>query len=293
MSDFLKKFFVIGIMGAFVLITLFIASKVFLYNTVTIRYEKPLKYVVVGNSHPATAFNDSLIPGFLNASRGGEWYLHSYVKLKRILKDNPTIDTVFVELDELMMYKKTDRLLWQDNSLGVYYNYNSSFFSLDEEWVIIKNNPIGYILNIPMNVRVSWTELFVKGKNLAWSPNIFPIDFSFKSNVDSSLIALELQKPFRPKQEIFNEVNLFYLNKIKALCEGSGIQVVFIRCPVHEAFEGRRYEEQFQEFRAKYFKNDLFLDFKDFNLLDTDFHDLDHLNRHGANRFTVHFKSNI
>ena len=40
------------------------------------------KYLILGHSHPQTAFNDSLIPDFLNKAQSGEAYFYTYLKAK-------------------------------------------------------------------------------------------------------------------------------------------------------------------------------------------------------------------
>ncbi len=244
----------------------------------------------MGNSHPAAAFNDTLVPGLWNVAKGGEWYIYGYAKLERIIRDNAGIESVYLEVDELMMYKKTDRLNWRDNALGVYYNYNSPFISLPEEQVLLKENPLGYIRNIPFNIRVTWREFSRNGRNFA-NAREFKEDFiADESKVNNELIDKESAKQYRPKDIRFNQVNVEYIHKIEALCASHGIDVFFIRCPVHKEFEGRRYEDLFQQFLAQNFPDRTFIDLVDLPIPDDYFHDLDHLNISGANYFTTYFR---
>src|SRR5690606_34184153 len=111
------------------------------------KFSKPYKYLMVGNSHPEVAYNDSLISNFKNIASSGEAYLYSYYKLQNVLEQNNEIETVFVEYTNLVVDSKMNEWLWGDKWMSKFYSNYGSFFNWQDTHFLIKANLISFMNN--------------------------------------------------------------------------------------------------------------------------------------------------
>ena len=86
-----------------------------------------------------------------------------------------------------------------------------------------------------------------------------------------------------------SKYDLIYLDKIIQLSQQSNINIYLVRSPLHKEFVGNLYESVFQQIKQERFGDIPFLDFKDFELLNDDYGDLQHLNYEGARKFSIWF----
>ena len=110
------------------------------------KIDPDIKYIVVGDSHPECAFNDSLIDNLMNFGQSGESYFYTYLKTKKILENNPSIQTVFVEFNNGQVIKNIDPCIWDDKHV------NSKFpkyvYALDlEDYAVLGKNNFSGLLN--------------------------------------------------------------------------------------------------------------------------------------------------
>ncbi len=120
--------------------SIFIALFVF-YEFITSRYislradfklkTKP-KYIVLGHSHPETAFNDSLISDVFNLAQSGESYFYTFQKVKEVLNQNKSITTIFIEFTNNQINKEMDNWIWGDKYINNRYPLYSSFMNLED-----------------------------------------------------------------------------------------------------------------------------------------------------------------
>ena len=98
--------------------------------------ERP-KYIMLGTSHSACAFNDTLISDFINLSDLGESYFYTFIKLKKILEQNKSIEAVFLEYSNNQTQKIMDEWIWGYEKMNYRYNKYSSYMNLNEHLLLI------------------------------------------------------------------------------------------------------------------------------------------------------------
>ncbi len=59
--------------------------------------KKEFHIIILGHSHSECAYNDSLISGVANFSQSGESYFYTFFKTKKLIEQNPNINTVLIE----------------------------------------------------------------------------------------------------------------------------------------------------------------------------------------------------
>ncbi len=242
--------------------------------------------IVLGNSHPAGTFNDSIISNFKNLSDPGDSYFYGYQKIKEILKQNPQVDTVYVEFNPKTILIWEDTKLWKKNQVPNYL----AFLDIKDHVLLATNNNLAYQQEILKGIV---TNL----KRIAFNQYHFT-DYigGYRHNEGSKIDSLlrthkfDPQKQYTLKEKKISRFDSAYLKKIVRLCLNKNIQLIFVRSPYHTKFDAHNYEDLFQWYRITNFGEIPFLDFQDFPMQDSEFKDLQHLNYKGANRFSKWFE---
>lgn len=283
----------------FILLIIFyeILTSYYINKKAEFSFEKKTKYLVFGHSHPETAFNDSLISDFYNLAQSGESYFYTYQKAKEIFKQNDSIETVFIEFTNNQINEEMDLWIWGDKYINNRYPIYSSFMSVDDNKLLLKNNFEGFynvfsissknkFLRIIMNdfdfiEEVGGYNYLIRNKTDSLLNNIKEVDKS------SFTVFSKINEP-----EI-SEFNLLYLSKLINLCDKNNIRVVLIRSPLHKKYSGYRNENVYQEILTTYFSDVEYLDLSKFFVPDEEFGDLEHLNYKGAQKFSIWFDNLI
>lgn len=250
--------------------------------------------IIVGHSHPATAFNDSLIDDFKNFAQPGESYFYTYYKLKKIIENNQQVKTVFIEVTNNQISKDLDNWIWDDKYVSYRYPKYSAFMTSTDLMFLFTHNP-GAVLNaIPMTFKNNYYFLKRNRKNYIneteWGAYLHHDQFK----TDSILIAIRrgVDKQDQKVMET-SSLSVEYLQKIIKLCDDKLIKVYFVRSPLHPEYTGTANETEYRKtLNTKFSKID-FLDFKDFPLTNNEYADLEHLNYKGAKIFSLFFNKLI
>lgn len=283
----MQKFFV-----RLLLFIFFALLTVFFYLVVTIEvieYKSNFKLkskttaVIIGHSHSACALNDSLIQNFQNLSGIGEAYFYTYVKLKKVVEQNPNLDTVFIcftnnQLEKLAdaWLAKKEYILEKAPSFFPYLNFN-------EHHTLLAVNTNDYLISMCIFLKQSVT--FLKGSMLNQSPI-----FSGYEPSNDVLKKKAFLRDFR-RTKSYSKQNLNDLKKMVAFCEQRKIKVYLIRFPIHKKLQEKYNEALFQKVLNSNFKHLPFIDCINFPIENSEFRDYGHLNSKGARKFSLWFKN--
>lgn len=286
MKQFLKNTirFLVVLYGSILVLMVF--SNYVINANADFKLQPNINKVVLGNSHPAGTFNDSLISNFRNLSDPGDSYFYGYLKLKELLKQNSQVDTVFVEFNPKTILAWEDSKLWKKHQIPNYL----PFFDLKDHYLLATINGLSYQQEVIKAIPTNLQRILQNQYNY--------VDFigGYRHNEGSKIDSLLITHKFdKKKQYILEEKELSkydsaYLKKLVELCNNNNIQLIFVRSPYHNKFDGHNYEVMFQKYRKKNFSDIPFLDFKDFPTEDIEFKDLEHLNSKGANKFSKWFE---
>lgn len=249
------------------------------------------KYVIVGNSHPECAYNDSIIQNFKNLGKSGEPYFYTYFKLKKILEQNPSIGTVFVEYTNGQISIQGDQGIWADMSLSAWFPIMSPFLGLKEHFLIAQNNPSGYF-NI-----LSYSNKSKIVRILHW-------DFDYFDNIGWYLKLSRHQREglmdnveymkhatgsIQGENIKVSKWNLTYLDQIVQLWNIYNKKIVFIRSPQNLGYHWYDNEQILMKTLHDRYSNVAYIDFSDFPLNIDEYGDLEHLNSSGATVYSIWF----
>ena len=255
------------------------------------KFRSNAKFLVLGHSHPECALNDTLIPQLFNGANSGEGYFYTYLKSKQLLKQNPQIETVFVEFTNNHVTERMNAWIWEDKFMVPRFPDYSSFMSNEEKLLILSKNYKSFpnVFSISLKKRF---ERILAG-DYRFTDKIGGYLYLVRDKTDSLVKVAENQlvpAGSETKNDV-SERSVAYLKKIVHLCQSYGKRVVLIRSPQHEKYSGYKNEAIYKDILKREFANLEYLAFSRFPLRNDEFGDLEHLNFRGARIFSIWFNS--
>lgn len=254
------------------------------------KIESQPKYIVVGHSYPECAYNDSLISNFQNFSASGDSYFYTYLKTKELIKQNPSIEIVFIEFSNNQIIEEMNDWIWGDMYMSRGYTTYGSFMSWSDELLLFKHNQSSYfnVLSVSVRkriVRIVKNDLNFKNRVGGYLP--LKRVLSIKSIED-----LDVPKPDAIlKDYIISDENLVYLDKLISFCKNNNKRVILIRSPLHEKYSNYGNERLYKGILNSRYTNLDYLDFSKFPVSNSGFGDLAHLNYKGARVYSTWFNT--
>lgn len=279
MGKFLKKLAMFFSLVVIVCLVVFGIQTWNIREQANFKFPKNYTYLMVGHSHAECAYNDSLIADFKNIATSGESYFYTFYKLKKVLEQNDSIKMVLVEFTNNQIYDNMDNWIWGDKYIAKFYPKYGSFISYWDTGLLLEHNSSAVINNFSV----------LQKRNLM---NTLKGDYNFyndlggyihyeQNDLEKALLYQQETKTHEPLKNI-SSTNLFYLEKIVSLCKQMDKDIVFIRSPQHSKLKMRDDESEFLKVYFNKFKKVPYIDFNDFDIPDTGFKDLGHLNYKGA-----------
>jgi hypothetical protein len=268
---------------------LFISTNVLINKRSGFAIPHQKEYVILGHSHPAYAFNDSLIDNFWNGAQSMEGYFCIYYKTRKLLEANKQIKAIFIEYTNNQIEKHANERVW-----GKYLPYlmprMSPVLDVRGQLTFLCKNPLGFAENVPYSLKKNLLFLLSGKKSFleaTWVPNDF-ITHVYKDTLSTQPAFIDNAVKGSPIDSSIAENNLYYLTKIIKLCSDNKIMVYLIRCPLPPS-RANYNDYAFNKIKEKEFPNVPFLDFINYPLFNSDFADNEHLNYIGARKFSTFF----
>ncbi len=287
MKKFILKIVVFLVTSLLVTVVINFALNSYTRSRSKFKMEKQPKSIVVGHSHPECAFNDSLIQDFNNFSNSGETYFYTYVKTKKIILNNESIENVFVEFTNNNIYKSRDSLIFNDKNINYRYPKLDAFLEKKQQEILLKNNITAYLNALSQSKKKQILRIFESDFNFIDEFGGYLYLKRFKT--DSLLNNIGERKNLKEKainSFPFSKLDLSYLRKIIEFCEKNHRKVYLIRSPQHPRNRTMKNEIAFQYILHEEFNDVEFLDFVNFPLKNSEYGDLGHLNYLGAEKFS-------
>ncbi len=255
------------------------------------RLKKNIHSIILGHSHSACAYNDSIIPNFKNLSQSGESYFYTFQKLQKLVSFNPQIKTVYFEFSNNQIDTSMERWTFNDPFLSSRLIIYEPFLNFHEKKFLLKKNPFGYIKAFSLSTKKILERIAKKKYNYI---NILGgYEQNFKSLVKLHLLQLKGSKIIESNKQI-SKTNLYYLKRIINFLNQQKIKFYLIRSPIHQSSFFRGNEKLFQRIILNYLKCEHhFIDFANFTLTEDNYYDLDHLNFKGSLVFSKMFRKYI
>lgn len=280
----------------FLLLTITVVSSIYYYTLkinekkVSFKIDSKYNQIILGHSHSECAFNDSIIPNIKNVSNSGESYFYTYPKLKKLVAQNKTIKTVFVEFSNNQISKELDSWIWCEKCIS--YRFPLYYFLLEKKdiEVLVDHNFDGVRKSFSILMRKNLKKIISKDYNeLNEYGQFLPLKIaktdSLLQNISKNTIKVY------DYHDGYSIENVEYLKKIVAFCKEKSITLYFIRSPQHPKYIEKQNEVLFQKYLKTNFNDIEFLDFNTFPLKNDEYGDLDHLNYKGAKKFSIWFST--
>ena len=267
----------------------FSISAYYIRNHANFKIKKDTRYVVFGHSHPECAFNDSLIDHFENYAQSGESFFYASFKLKKIVEQNPAINTIFIDFSNNLLEKHRDSTIWADKYISNRLPIYLPFMNFSDFKILYSHNFPGFVNSLSLYLKEGSQRIL--GKDLNYSDDVGGYQYLVRNKTDSLL-----KYPPASKAQVAsgNNISLYsvhYLENILSYCRNKNINVFLIRSPIHPGSPELKNEISFFEILRTKFSGVEFLDFKNFPLLNSEFGDLEHLNYRGAKIFSIWFNN--
>lgn len=233
----------------------------------------------MGASHIARGIDDTLMKEAINLARPSERYMYTYIKLQHILKNNTQVDTIFLQCAHTDLAVDCDYKYFDENELSGYVGLYWPFFSYQH-----------YKLLVPkFKVVISYILKSLVNKNSYNHDNWFN-DFGGYEPLEGTMNTENITPNPESDRGCGHVINYTYLKQIIKLCKEHNIKLFLVQCPVFHPeyfFDVSYHEKTLEEFTQTV----EYIDFSEWKISNDEFLDPHHLNRIGAERFTMEIRS--
>lgn len=269
---------------------LFICLGSLLFNTLIInnylgyKIEPNKNILILGDSHTEYAIDDSILKNSINLSHSADSYFYSNLKLRKMKKENPQIDTLFLAFsNHNLLTDYDDRWLFNTAHIKSKLRIYTDLMSFSDFLFLFKANPSAVMQGIIELPKYS-LKLLIKG-NLR-DRGLGGFKATNRNRLKEDINQRKKNKTQRKLEYSKYELNHFF--SIVNFCANNNIELILISTPIHQEYNKMKGKEiqllnNFYNAKLSHIK---FLNFTEFDIPDDSFQDLDHLNAKGARLFT-------
>jgi len=290
MKKLLLKFTLFALVIAIYLTVLVTGSEYLIKQRkdLLLKLNTDVELVFTGNSTVECAVDDNLVSGSVNIAQSGEAYLYSYSKIKALIEVNKQINTVFLGFSYGdILLDKEESWLYSDEFIIEKIQYYNYLLDTPEKSSIIRNNPKAYfkgliksVFNNLISVLKSYSQESSGSKltNFGGYKYLIRDKLGADPGKDAGNQAA-IQKSYQQEK---------YLKMISELCRENSIRLILFNTPKHKSY----YEDVNEDILQIWYdtrnllERDSLLDLSTYELPDSCFGDLSHLNYKGADQFS-------
>ncbi len=250
-------------------------------------------FLVAWHSHPECAFDDQRIIGMKNIAESGERYFYTYWKIQKVLEDNPSISTVFVEFTNNQVAFARDEWTWGNGGLFSFFPRYAPFLDLEWYTFLLKNNLWGHINMLWVTSREKMDDVFYG--NFSYQKKVWgylPLMrwlYKIPGAVWTGIIDHRKVTPPTIVSQRVSDIELLYLRKIIDLVHSHGKRIILIRSPQSPTYPEYANEDFYKKILRERFSDVEYIDFADFPLIPSSYGDVEHLNVEWAKVFSSWF----
>lgn len=246
------------------------------YASIDWRLSSGVKIAFMGASQMTRDIDVSQAKEAVNLGKPSERYMFTYMKLKKLVENNPQVKQIVLQCAPTDLWQHTDDKYFVDNEMSefvplfypMYTNEDLDFYR-GRYFDMVK-----YIIQHSLDPRCYFQDPYFKG--IGWGNQEGQM---LHSRMDKLKV-----KPDMMKGSYGNKINLYYLRKIVDYCKRKNIQLSLIYCPMYkpEYF----YNQNYFYSQLKKFGDVKFYDYSHWAVPDSCLYDAHHLNADGAKLFT-------
>ena len=262
--------------------TSFISKYLFDFNI-----PKQKNILVLGNSHPECAINDSILPNVFNLAQGGTGYFYDYIKAREVIANNSQIDTVIIGYTYGDMAKEMDS--WFNGKDKIKFKLRNYFFlfNFNDYLALLKANPVEVLYQTPQAI---WYNLYMSYRGYSY---LGGFNYLERDKLDEAILRLDNQQPLTSGIEI-SKYQSVYLQKIYTFCNQNNIVLILLNTPIHPLAEKYRksLKTNYYKFASQKLPKAILINDSNFKLPESFYADLNHLNFKGAHKYSEFLKQN-
>ena len=266
------------------LLLMCIIPSVIIKRNASFKIKENTTSIVVGHSHSESSLNDSILANCENFSRSGEVYLYALCKVENIIRQNPNIKTVFVELTNNQFHDGMKTWLYSESYLQFHYATFFPFISIQNHLSLFYHSAKTYIKSLPIVIKNMVLIILKRNFEFAYQYGGF--------NASKNILSTNYDQG-EPKGEFYMG-NYSFLRQITDFCKKNSVRVVFFRSPQMPEYNGRYNEALYKSTIENDYPDVPYYDFDTlFNNNVSFFSDFEHLNVEGAKAFSIMFNDSV
>lgn len=277
---FLKRF-------TLFIFTIFFIIAILMYITRTVcpsyHINQNITIIVCGDSHIQAGINDSILDNSTNIALASQQYIYTYIVLRTLLATNPHINSVILgySCHNLSSYREEMDVLKEASQYSKYSLIIDNATSLLIFDYNIINICINMLQTVMTNIEYCFSEKY---------PYIGKYYNSYGNNVSIEGLEETLNRHYFSNTGtcyIISRRQIHYLLEIVVLCSDMGVDLYLLNMPVTTQYYEAIPEKYIQQYYAiANWLNVPLFDYHRYQLPDTCYGDVDHLNSYGAEIFT-------
>lgn len=284
MKSFLKKISVIVlvlvVVSAIMIITAYATKKRILRYNIS----QNSHIVFVGNSQFETAINDSMLVGASNVAKSAKQYMMMRIDIENLLDENSQIDTVFLVVSPFSLREIDADRSYEDvtylESITYYAPYMSiaDYEELPNAKPFVKDLLFGGCLKYLVNSQLCGGYLFNTRDDMAADKKKH-----VRAKIDNANAVHN-----------GNKITQHQLELISNICKKAGVKLIYLSTPNWDAknvYNLKHFRKQVTQLQRSSGAD--YWDYVDYQLPDTCFSDMTHLNWRGARVFTSFLKKRL
>lgn len=279
----ISSFFLVLVLVTTILV---VSTSFYTHKNFNFKINENKNILLVGDSHPEYAINDSILKNVFNLAHSGSAYFYDYLKVREIISKNTHIDTVIIGYSYSNLEEKRDA--WFSGKDKIKYKLRSYFFLFNNEdyFSLLKSNYKDVLINTPQTIV---HNLKMKKKGYKYLGGYKSFNGS-KLNEAKEIIALEKPSPILTISQYQSK----YLVEIYNYCDKKNITLILINTPIHPMLETilEPHKEKYFSFASENLPKALLINHSNFKLPENCFRDLSHLNSKGAKIYSDFLYSN-
>jgi hypothetical protein len=249
------------------------------------------KILILGDSHPACALIDK--NGVLNLAKSGEAWFYQVKKGEFLISQNQNISKVILEINPRQFSSSISKWIWdQEFSARAIKSYYA-LLPIDYHLRILFDDPRNFLK----------MSLFAQKRMLSIVSGEYDKDFYRKMEWGGyEYSEIRFDKQFNMNANSIDRVYLDTLNYSKAnlqalfdfveLCKSKNVELILLRCPIHK-LNDERFDKEISSFLKYRLYGLTYFDFSSFEMPDSCYRDLEHLNSYGASIFSNFFYTSV
>jgi hypothetical protein len=243
--------------------------------------------LVVGDSQTECAIDDNILMDSFNFSQSGTAHFYSFLKVRKMLENNPQIDTVVISYSYEDVTIEKDSWVTSQRYISSKVPRYLSLMNIEDLLSIFSCNPIAVVFSIPSFIRDSVPYIFHK-KNIMDTKFLGGYLHLDREKLDEDI----RNNNNKRKSDIsYSKYQMNYIREIYNMSILKNKTVILLNTPKYLSNIDVRYKMYYFNFAKEYLKNAKLVDHSDIKMPAGSFADINHLNFKGAEIYSQFIKN--